>query len=256
MGELEEGVVVGEVGETGHLFRQLVGDLVELLHLEVSLAVVEPQEVLVELGEEALVVGPLTRDASVALAASLVGEGDAAEEAIGEVFLVEGAGGVGGGAEGEVDTEDGVAGNALLGGAQGAGAALHVVDIADGLAHLAVTAAHAVGHLHLREVEVLRAAALFLERHSVLQEGGVGEVGRREPEGHIGTFRLLLVRAAGLHLALPVGQALVFGLVVGAERAHDSLNQVRQLGLSYARRADEMAHLATQFIEFVVGIEE
>lgn len=184
--------------------------------------------------EEGLVVVALTGDAADAFGAGFVGEGDTAEEAVGEVFAVEVACGIGGGAEGDVDAEDGVSGDAVGGSPQGACAALHIVDVADGLADLTVAAAHTVGHFDLWEVEILGACALFFDSHGVLEEGCIGEVGRREPEGDVGALGFFLVGAASLHLSLPFGEALIFFLVVGTEGAHNSFDEVRELRLTDA----------------------
>ncbi len=133
---------------------------------------------------------------------------------------------------------------------------LAVVDVAYRPAHLAVSSAHTVGHFHLRHVQEHRASSLRLHGHGILDEGRVGQVGGWEPEANGRTLGLLLVGAAGLHLALPFHQLLVFTIIVLAEGSHDSLYEMGQLSLADARRAYEMPHLAAKFVEFVVGVHE
>ena len=123
-----------------------------------------------------------------------------------------------------VGAQDGVACHAVGRGAEGAGA-LAVVDVAQHLADLAVTAAHAVGHLHLGHVQILRAVAQALAGHGVLEESRRGDVGGRKPEGHLGAHGLLLVGRLGLHLFLPLDEFLEFLFVVCAEVATDGLDK-------------------------------
>ena len=255
MRELEEHIVVGKVCQTSHLLRQLVGNPVQRLHHKPPLAVAQAKDVLVELAHKRFIVGSLTRDAPLALATRLVGKRNTPEETVGEVFLVERTCSVGRGTERDVHTQNRVARHTLGCGTQGT-RTLAVVDVADGLAHLPVTATHLVRHLHLGQVQVLRAPAHLLQRHRVLDKGRIRQVGRRKPETHVRTFGLLLVRPPRLHLPLPVHQLPVLRLIMLAKRPHDSLHEMRQLRLSHARRTNQMPHLATKFVVFVVRVHE
>ena len=189
------------------------------------------------------------------LAASLVGKGDSAEETVGQVFLVEEAGGIGGGSKSEVHPQHGVTRHAISRGTQGT-SSLTVVDVSHHLAHLSVSAAHLVCHLHLGQVEVLGSLAQLLQSHGVLYEGRVGDVGRWKPEAHVRTLGFFLVGTLGLHLSLPVHEFLILYLIVFAKRPHDCLYKMAQLRLSDARRTYQMPHLAAHFIKFVVAIHE
>ena len=178
-----------------------------------------------------------------------------AEGAVEEIVTVELAGGEGSGGDGEVGAEDGIAGDAVGCGAECAGA-LAVVDVSEHLADLLVTAAHAVGHLDLGHVEVLRASAEGLASHSILEEGCGGDVRGREPESHVGADGLLLVGGLGLHLALPLDELLELLLVVLAEVAADGLDEIGQLALVAARFGDEIGHLAAKFLPSEVWVLE
>ena len=192
LGAIPKDVVVGEVGEGGHVGGEVVGELVELGNDEAAFAGVETDEVIVEFLVELVGVLALAGYASVAGGAGLVGEDHATEGAVEEIVTVELARGEGGGGDSEVAAEDGVSGDAVGGGAEGAGA-LAVVDVAEHLADLLVTAADTVGHFDLREVEILCATAEGFAGHSVLEECCGGDIRGREPEGHIGTGGFLLV---------------------------------------------------------------
>ena len=121
----------------------------------------------------------LQEEALAGLAASLVGKGNAAKEAIGQILLVERARGIGSRAERDVDAQDRIACHALCRGTQGTGT-MTVVDVADGLAHLTVAATHPVSHLHLRQVKIHRAATLLLQRHRILDESRIRQVRQAE----------------------------------------------------------------------------
>ena len=117
MGEVPEHVVVGHVAQFRHVLGQLVGQIVERSDREGPLAVGQPEQAGVELRQELVAIGALARDASAALAPLLVGEGDAAEESVGQVLLVELACHLGRRGEGDVDAQHGVARHALCRGA-------------------------------------------------------------------------------------------------------------------------------------------
>lgn len=87
MGEFPERIIISKVGKACHFLCQLIGYLVERLHHKTALAVVQPQQVAIELFEEIFVVRSLSRNLSASLATGFVGERYAPEEAIGQVFL-------------------------------------------------------------------------------------------------------------------------------------------------------------------------
>ena len=77
-----------------------------------------------------------------------------------------------------------------------------------------MTATHLIDHLHLGQVQILRAATHFLQAQGVLKKCSAGDVYRREPDSHIGTLGFILVGALGILLALPVFQFLILYRVV------------------------------------------
>ena len=247
MGEVPEHVVVGHVGQFRHFLGQLLCHVVERPDDEVAFAVGQPQHVSVELCEKVVAIGSLLRDAAATFAAPLVGEGNAAEETVGQVLLVERARHLGCRTEGDVDAQYGVTRHALCRGAQRSRPLL-VVDVAYHLAHLPVASKHAVGHLHLGQVDKLRPPAQLLQRHGVLDEGRVGHVGRRIPEGHVGALGLFLVGPLGLHLSLPIDELLKLRLVVLAKAAHHGLYKTCELCLADTRRAYQVAHLPAKLV--------
>ena len=121
----------------------------------------------------------LQEEALAGLVASLVGKGNAAKEAIGQILLVERARGIGSRAERDVDAQDRVARHAVGRCTKGSGT-LAVVDIAEHLRDLLVATTHAVGHLHLRQVKIHRAATLLLQRHRILDESRIRQVRQAE----------------------------------------------------------------------------
>ena len=133
---------------------------------------------------------------------------------------------------------------------------LTVVDVADGLAHLPVTATHAVCHLHLRKVQVLRASSHLFQSHRILDECRIGDVGRRKPETHFRSFGLLLIGCFRFYLTLPIDQFLVLNLIMSTKRSHDCLNKMCQLCLTNTRRPYQMPHLTAKFVVFIVRIHE
>lgn len=88
VGEFPERIIISKVGQACHFLCQLIGYLVEWLHHKTALAVVQPQQVAIELFEEIFVVRSLSRNLSASLATGFVGERYASEETIGQVFLV------------------------------------------------------------------------------------------------------------------------------------------------------------------------
>ena len=88
-----------------------------------------------------------------------------------------------------------------------------------------MSAADAVGHLDLRHIKVLRARAQGFACHCVLEEGGGGDIRRREPEGYVGALRFFLVGGLGLHLLLPLDELLQLLFIVCAELAADGFHQ-------------------------------
>ena len=87
-----------------------------------------------------------------------------------------------------------------------------------------MSAADTVCHFHLGHVEVLCALSELLASHGVLDEGSVGDVGRRKPERHVGSGWLLLVGTLGLHHLLPLHELGEFVVVVSAEVAADGFH--------------------------------
>ena len=84
-----------------------------------------------------------------------------------------------------------------------------------------MTAAKAVGHLHLGQIEVLRATVGF-QGHAVQQETCCRGVNRREPEGEVRTCRAVFA-SIGVRLSLPFYEFVCHPLVVSAEIAADGL---------------------------------
>ena len=89
-----------------------------------------------------------------------------------------------------------------------------------------------------------------------MQSGGVGDVGRRKPEGHVGPGGLLLVGALGLHHLLPLHELRELLVVVLAEVAADGFDKRRQLALAGAAVGHEIGQHAARFLPGEVGIHE
>ena len=255
MRKFKQHVVISKVCQTRHLLSQLVGNLVQRLHHESPLAVIQSQQVLVQFLKETFVILTLTRNPALALATPLVGKGNTSEESVRHVPLIEQTGSLWRRAECKVYAEQGIAGHSFGSSTQSA-CTLAVVDVAHHLAHLLVSATHLVGHLHLGQVQILRAASLLLKCQGVLQESGRCDIGRREPEANCRTLRFLLVCSTRLHLTNPVGQLPIFHLVVVSEWSHDGLDEMCQLRLTDTAWAYQMPHLATKFIILVIGIHQ
>ena len=117
-----------------------------------------------------------------------------------------------------------------------------------------MTAAQAVGHFHLGQVKVLGEAALRLERHRILDKGGIGRIRRRKPEGHFGAFGFVLVGAFRVLLLLPFQDFLLLGLVVLAEIAANGFRQSGQLSLIVATICYKIGHHAGRFLPRKVRI--
>jgi hypothetical protein len=166
------------------------------------------------------------------------------------LFITEGCRG-----KGEVHTEQRVARYAISCGSQGS-SPLTVEDISYHLAHLLMPTTHSVGHLHLRQIDVLGSSAQLFASHSVLDEGRIGDIRRWKPETHVRALRFFLVGALGFHLSLPVNQFLELSLIMLSKRSHDGLYKMTQLCLSDTRRTNQMTHLPAHFVIFVVGIHE
>ena len=75
-----------------------------------------------------------------------------------------------------------------------------------------MTAAELIGHLHLRQVEVLRTAAYLHQIHGVLDKGRVGGIRRREENGN-GRLDRFVLRLRVVKLG-PFLQLLEFLIVV------------------------------------------
>ena len=86
-----------------------------------------------------------------------------------------------------------------------------------------MTAAQLVGHLHLGNVDVLRATAVSLKRHGIQQESRVGRVVRYKPDTLLRTIGFILVVAPRLFLFRPFQQSVGLSLIVQAEIAANSL---------------------------------
>ena len=129
-----------------------------------------------------------------------------------------------------------------------------VVNISQQLRQFSVVAAQLVGHLYLGHVEVLRATALSLESHCVLNEGWVSGVGWWKPEGYLGASRFVLVSALGVFLFRPLYQSIHLGLIVLCEVATNGLNKVWKLALVVARMCHQIGHHACWFLPTVVGV--
>ena len=138
-------------------------------------------------------------------------------------------------------------------GAQGTGS-VTVVDVAEQHRHHSVTATESVGHLHLRQVEVLRETTLCLQRQSILDKGGIGRIRRREAEEHIRTGCLLLVVGLGLFLLLPFQYLVFFGLVVLKEIAANGIRKILKLALIIARMSHQIDHHARRFLPTEVRV--
>ena len=213
-----ENIVVGKVGNVGHVDSELVDESVQLSDDVSAAGDSETHQIIVDLCLERFVKIAHTRDASIAFSASLVGEDDTAESTSVEFVLVELAGSHRRAADGDVGSQYRVACHTIGSGAESTHT-LAVKYVADHLAHLFVTTAQAVGHLHLRHVDVLCAIAKLLATHAVEDESRVGDVRWRNPESDVRTSRLLLVGRTSLDLLLPLHEFLQFCFIVHAEVA-------------------------------------
>ena len=135
-------------------------------------------------------------------------------------MLVETAGRVRIGREGHTGSQDRISRDTILGCPEGTGTS-HVIDVPDHVRYLLMTAAKAVGHLHLGQVEVLR-ATVRLQGHAVQQETCCRGVNRREPEGEVRTCCAVFA-SIGVRLSLPFHEFVGHPLVVSAEIAADGL---------------------------------
>ena len=88
LGDVPKNVVVGEVGKRGHVGSKLVDESVERLDDEPPLADGETRHILVEPFVELVAIFALSRNASVASLARLVGEDHASESAVEEFLLI------------------------------------------------------------------------------------------------------------------------------------------------------------------------
>ena len=183
----------------------------------------------------------------------LEAEHHAPEGAVEQFVLVETAGCLGHGRKGDVGAQNGVARNAVGSSTQGTGTRL-VEHVANHLRHVLMAATQLVGHLHLRQVVVLRASAQILQSDGVFQECRLGGVGRWKPDGYRGLDGLVLAVALRVVDFRPLSQLLEFRLVVHEEVLADSLSKVGQLTLVTARIAHQLGHHAASFLPAAVGI--
>ena len=255
LGYVPQDVVVSQVRHLRHVLGQLVGQLVQGLYDISALADVEPYQILVQRPQELLRVPALPWNAAIAAGASLVGEDHAPEGAREQVVLVELARGDRRAADGDVRAQYRIARHAIRRGTQST-SALAVVDISDHVRHLLVSAAHAVGHLHLGQVEVLSAATQILARHAVEDEGRIGNVRGRKPEGNVRPHGLLLVGRLALDLLLPLNELLQLRLVVSTEVTANGFHQIAELPLVAARIGHQICHHAAQFFPTEVRIQK
>ena len=253
LAHIPEHVVVSQVGNSGHILRQLLSQLVQLGNDKATLASLQTDNELVELLKERFFVGALTGNTAATILTCLIGEYYTSQYAVEQLVLIELASRERRGREGDVGTERRIARHAVCCGTESSGALL-VIDIADGLAYLPVTATQAVGHLNLRHIVVLRVIAASLTCHRVLEESRIGDVRGREEKGHIRTSWFFLIGALGLDGLLPDDELLQFVLVVLTELAHDCFNTGRQLALTHARIGYQMCHLTTNLLPSEVCI--
>ena len=253
MRKLKQYVVVSQIGQTGHLLCQLVGNLVQLLHHKTALAGVQAHEIIVELPEEILVVISLPWNLSLTLTARLVGKRNTTEETVHHVLLIKRTGRFRDRTEGDVGPQQRISGDSLLRSSHRA-TTFAVIYVTDSHADILMSTTYLICHFYLRQVQILRAATHVLQSQGILQESCCRGIGRGEPYGDLGTLGLILVLAP--RLTLPVKQFLILNLVVVSERAHDSLYEIVQLVLADTRRAYQMAHLTAKFVIFVVAIHE
>ena len=88
---------------------------------------------------------------------------------------------------------------------------------------LSVSAAEAVGHLHLGQIEVLRAALRF-QGHAVQQKAGSRRIHRGEIEGNVRTGCAILA-SIGIRLTLPVHELIRYRFVVLTEITANCLHK-------------------------------
>ena len=117
-----------------------------------------------------------------------------------------------------------------------------------------MTTAETIGHLHLRQVEVLREATMRLERQSVLNKGSIGRIRRREAEEHIRAGCLFLVVRLGLFQFLPFQDLVFFSLVVLTEITANGFRKLRQLALVVAAFCHQISHHAAWFLPTEVRV--
>ena len=92
MGNFKQQVIVGQVGQGGHVLSQPVGQLVQLTDDETAFADVEAHQVFIQLFVEFIGVFALSGNAPVTAFAWLIGEYHSAEGTVEQLVLVELAG--------------------------------------------------------------------------------------------------------------------------------------------------------------------
>ena len=170
LADIPKYIVIDQVGQRGHIGGQLVGQLVQGLDDESALTVAQTCQILVQLAVEIIVVLALTWYATLAFGSRLIGEHHASKSTVEELVLVEVTSRVGIGRECHAGSQYRVSRHAVFRCPQGTGTS-HIIDVPDHVRKLPVSAAEAVGHLHLGQIEVLRAFKdlhhLLLEQHSL-----------------------------------------------------------------------------------------
>ena len=218
LGDVPQVVIIGQVGHRRHILGHLVDQLVQRLDNVTTLADVESRQIFFQLLVELISILTHAGYFSLATSTRLEGEDDTSEGAVEEFVLIEGTYGNGHARHGDVGTHDGVAGDAVDRGTQGAGLCL-VEDVAERLGNLLVAAAQLVGHLYLGQVEILRPSTQLLKGYGILEEGRFGGVDRWKPDSNSRTYGRVLSVLLGLVEIRPILQLFVFRFVVTGEVA-------------------------------------
>ena len=119
-----------------------------------------------------------------------------------------------------------------------------------------MSAADAVSHLYLGQVQELCVASCLLASDGVLDERRIRHVRRREAQGDIGPRRAVLRRSARFGGFLPFGEFLDFCFVVGDEFSAYGIYDLCELTFVAAGIGHEISHHAAHFLACVVRIVE
>ena len=173
--DIPQHIIIRQVSKRSHICRQTVGKRVQRLDDKPSLTDAEFHQILIQLFKETGIIFTLSWNLSHSRLTRLIREYHSAESTIEELVLVKLAGCKWGRREREIGAQNRITCYAVCRCSQSSGS-LAVVDIAQHLRYLLMSATHPVRHLHLGQIEVLRSLAQLLASHGILDEGGVGDI--------------------------------------------------------------------------------